>query len=172
MDRTDFIERLSGALLRGIELVQLRSKTMAPQAYADLAGVALELCHRHGARMIANAPDHFAQSIETDGLHLSSAKLMQCTVRPLPTDKLLAAACHSLEQLLHAQKIGVDLVTLSPVLATITHPDATPMGWERFAELTSQVRIPVYALGGMKTNHVAVARSHGARGIAAISSLW
>jgi thiamine-phosphate pyrophosphorylase len=171
-DLTEFIARLSAVLLAGMKLVQLRSKTLGADAYGALANEALRACRTHGAHLILNSPNLDQGNSGADGLHLSSARLMQCTMRPLPSTRLVSAACHSLDQLLHAQNVGVDFVTLSPVLATTSHPDAQPIGWERFAELVSHVTIPVYALGGMTRSHVPSARSHGACGIAAISGLW
>jgi thiamine-phosphate pyrophosphorylase len=85
---------------------------------------------------------------------------------------LLSAACHNREQLLHADRIGADLVTLSPVLPTASHPEATPLGWEGFAELVRAAQVPVYALGGMETQHLPRAKEAGAQGIAAIRGLW
>ncbi len=171
-DFTEFMARLSIALLAGIELVQLRAKVLGAQAYVRLAAEALRICHMHDARLILNGPSFELNNKLADGMHLSSARLMTCATRPLPSSKQLSAACHTLDELLHAQNIGVDFVTLSPVLATTSHPDAEPIGWARFAELTSHVKVPVYALGGMTRSHVPIAQSHGACGIAAISGLW
>jgi 8-oxo-dGTP diphosphatase len=80
----------------------------------------------------------------------------------------LAASCHTLEQLHHAESIGVDFVVLAPVLATQTHPGAASLGWEQFADLVAQVNVPVYALGGMTKSCLMAARQNGGQGIAAI----
>jgi 8-oxo-dGTP diphosphatase len=106
-------------------------------------------------------------SVEVDGIHLTSRDLMALTTRP-ENIKWLAASCHNLEQLRHAQNIGVDFVVLAPVLATQTHPDAATLGWEQFAELVAEVNLPVYALGGMTTSSLITARQCGGQGIAAI----
>ena len=87
-------------------------------------------------------------------------------------DKLVSVACHNEEQLIQAQKIEVDFVTLSPVLPTNTHPEINPMGWEKFSALCKSTDIPVYALGGMDKKMLNLALFHGAQGIAAISALW
>src|SRR5690625_5628807 len=68
--------------------------------------------------------------------------------------------------------MGVDYVTLSPVEPTASHPDAEPLGWPRFAELVELARVPVYALGGMSSAHIAQARSVGAQGIAGMRFGW
>jgi len=61
---------------------------------------------------------------------------------------------------------------LSPVRPTASHPDATPLGWSRFAELVDPVPLPVYALGGLRLEDLDDAIHHGAQGIAAIRGLW
>lgn len=68
--------------------------------------------------------------------------------------------------------MAVDFVTLSPVLRTRTHPDADPLGWERFTELAQRARVPVFALGGMHPDMLDQAKRAGAWGVAAISATW
>lgn len=84
----------------------------------------------------------------------------------------MIASCHNLDELRIAQVLGCDAAVLGPVLPTASHPDAPGIGWERFVELREQVALPIYALGGMATGDIALARSHGAQGIAAIRGLW
>jgi thiamine-phosphate pyrophosphorylase len=167
-----FLSRFQHALASGIKLVQLRAKTLDANAYVALAGEAAKLCREHGARLILNGPVDDPRVVDADGLHLDSAQLMACEKRTLPPSLLLSAACHSHEQLLQAEHIGADLVTLSPVLPTTSHPGAPVLGWRRFAKLVSDVHVPVYALGGMTRDHSVTARGLGAHGIAAISALW
>jgi thiamine monophosphate synthase len=66
----------------------------------------------------------------------------------------------------------VDFAVLSPVLPTASHPGAPGLGWARFAELACDRPFPVYALGGMRPEMLAEARSHGAHGIASLSGIW
>jgi thiamine-phosphate pyrophosphorylase len=167
-----FLESLSNSLATGVKLVQLRAKEMDESSYADLACKVLQVCRRHGAQLILNGPVPDPQHIDADGLHLTSAQLKACSGRPVASGKLLPAACHTPEELLHAERIGVDFVTLSPVLATRSHPEAEPVGWERFEQLARAVSIPVFALGGMTRADVPLAKARGAHGVAAIHALW
>ncbi|AHI67235.1 thiamine monophosphate synthase/TENI family protein [Burkholderia thailandensis USAMRU Malaysia  len=173
-DLAAFLDRLSAALATGLKLVQLRVKTLDAPAYAALAADALARCRAQCARMIVNGPigAEAALALGASGVHLGSIALRAATARPIASDGLLSAACHSLDELLHAQRIGADLATLSPVLPTLTHPGAPTLGWARFAEYAAQTRVPVYALGGMTRAHLATARAHHAHGIASIRGLW
>ncbi|WJF91847.1 thiamine phosphate synthase [Paraburkholderia bonniea] len=170
-----FLERLSTALLRGIKLVQLRAKTMTPEAYALLAHAVAQRCHAHHANLILNGPalSHATlDSIGADGIHLGSRQLMAASARPRPLMRWVSAACHTPAELRHAEHLGLDFVTLSPVRPTATHPEAPALGWEAFATMASAARLPVFALGGMTPAHLTQAQSCGAHGIAAIRGLW
>ena len=69
-----------------------------------------------------------------------------------------------------AQRLGLDYAFLSPVRETASHPDVEPLGWERFASWVDGVNIPVYALGGMRTEDLQAAREFGGQGIAGIGA--
>ena len=102
------------------------------------------------------------------GVHLKAAQLHELRERPLPHDAWVGASCHGAEELERAAELGVDFATLSPVCATASHPDAKPVGWERFAQLVADARLPVYALGGVGPDDLERARIAGAQGVAGI----
>lgn len=62
---------------------------------------------------------------------------------------LRSASAHNLRELKAAERAGADLVFLSPVFATRSHPGAKPLGPRRFALIAHQAKVPVIALGGM-----------------------
>ena len=167
-----FIAQLEQSLDAGVRLVQLRAKTLSEPHYLALAEAVLACCHKHGARLLLNAPASVALALRADGVHLTSTRLMACHMRPLPSTMLVSVACHDAQQVLHANRMGADLITVSPVLPTATHTEAAPLGWPRFAALAALTEIPVYALGGMNPQHLVQACAAGAHGIAAIRSLW
>lgn len=167
-----FLLQLTATLRSGIQLVQLRAKHLERHDHLNIARRALALCREHGATLLLNGPIEMALEIGCDGVHLSSQALMLLKERPACEEMLLSAACHSAEQLAQAGQIGVDFVTLSPVLQTRTHPHTTPLGWEQFGQLVAGSRIPVFALGGMSPKLLEQARKAGAWGVAAISATW
>ncbi|HMC92480.1 MAG TPA: thiamine phosphate synthase [Allosphingosinicella sp.] len=62
---------------------------------------------------------------------------------------LRTASAHSLGEIRRAERRGADLIFLSPVFATRSHPEDTALGPARFASLARRTRLPVIALGGM-----------------------
>jgi thiamine-phosphate pyrophosphorylase len=62
---------------------------------------------------------------------------------------LHSASVHDLREIRAAEREGADLLFLSPVFATRSHPGAHSLGRLRFALLARQTQLPVIALGGM-----------------------
>ena len=93
---------------------------------------------------------------------------MQLQKGDLKIGQRYIAACHDIVSAQHAQQIGCEAILLSPVLATTTHQDATPLGWEKFQQIAEFVDIPVFALGGLTQHDFATAEQHHAYGIAGV----
>jgi len=163
---------LAEALAQGIRLVQLRAPSLADSDYAALAQRAIALCRSHEARLLLNAAPELAVQLGADGVHLNRHRLAACSHRPIPRELLCAVSCHDAAALRKAQAIGADFAVLSPVQATLSHPEAQPLGWQRFEEQVWDTPLPVYALGGVGPADLKQAFAARAQGIAAIRSLW
>ncbi len=85
---------------------------------------------------------------------------------------ILSAACHNEAEIAQAVEWGAQMATLSPVRATPTHPDAQPLGWDRFRALAEEQPLVFYALGGVTPQDLDTARHHGAFGVAGIRAFW
>lgn len=101
-------------------------------------------------------------------VHLKQSQLMNLHKGDLTVSVRYIAACHDAVSLKQAQQIGCDAVFISPVKPTTTHPEAVPLGWERFSDLAQNSQIPVFALGGVHPEDLATAQQHGAYGLAGI----
>lgn len=168
----NFLHILTSHMKNGMTLIQLRAKNLSENNYIEIAKNALKQSKKYQSKLILNTSIEICKQLDADGIHLMSGKLMTLSERPLSIDKLVSAACHNEEDLIQAKQVGVDFVTLSPVLPTKTHPEVHPMGWEKFSQLCKKIDIPVYALGGMNKEMLNLALSHGAYGIAGISGFW
>ncbi len=167
-----FLQRLEQALRQGIRLVQLRAKPLSESCLLDLYRQAHDLARNYQAMVLLNGSPEQARSVDADGLHLDSRRLLSLKHRPLGRDRWVAASCHNATELEQAQRLEIDFVVIAPVAMTTTHPQAVPLGWNRFQNLTEQASMPIYALGGMKPTDMPQAWACGAQGIAAIRSLW
>lgn len=170
-DTTRFLRELDAALSQGYRLVQLRAKTWQEKPLKALLTLASALCKKHKAQLLINGQLGLAHDFDV-GLHLTSEQMMGLQARPLAARLPVSASCHNLEQLKHAQALGLDFVLLGSVNKTKSHPNIEPMGWDAWQDLRAEVSLPIFAIGGLSPNDVGIARQHGAQGVAGISAFW
>ncbi len=159
--------KLKKILVKDIKLIQARLKTLPPEQVELFLNQAQVLCKEQDAILLLNSAIPQLNRFNCGGIHLTSADLLACERRPLRA-QWVAASCHNLNELWHAQNIGADFAVLAPVLPTPTHPEARVLGWKNFSRLAGQINLPVYALGGMTLHDLPAAQQAGAQGIAAI----
>ena len=170
-----FFEYLAHALQNGLMMIQVREKQLSVEAYQKFAQRVIALALPYQAKVFLNshcvkADLNLVSQLNASGVHFTGENLMQLQQRP--ANMLCGASCHGARQLVHAAKLGLDYVTLSPVMATRSHDDVLPLGWEAFTDLIESYALPVYALGGMQTSNLHQARMHGAHGVAMQRSIW
>lgn len=95
-----------------------------------------------------------------DGIHNGRSQAQRPGLR--------TAAAHNLREIRLAERRGADLLFLSPVFPTRSHPEAKTLGRRRFSLLARQTRLPSIALGGM--NEKRARGLAGAYGWAAIDA--
>lgn len=174
MGKPQFMRALARALDDGLQLIQIREKQLSQYAFSMFTEEVLALCAPYQAKVIVNGDITLATQLGAHGVHLTSHGLMQLAQNPAqkPEHFLVSASCHTPLELKQAEILGLDFVVLSPVLSTLSHPDATPLGWETFAHWIQHYELPVYALGGMLPEHLSTALEYGARGIAMQRGVW
>ncbi|MHB0982120.1 MAG: Nudix family hydrolase [Thiobacillus sp.] len=165
-----FLARLDIALANGLRLIQLRDKTLPEYARLGLARETVRRAHRYGARVLVNGDPALARAAGADGVHLDSTAAAKLTARP--DCGWVGVSCHDAAELAHAAAIEADFALLSPVLPTLTHPGAATLGWDTFSTLAAASPIPVYGLGGLGRDDVALAQSRGAHGVALLRGAW
>ena len=170
-DPTAWRRSLHRALEAGIARVQLRVRSLAPAAAAALAREVARDCGQAGVELLLNRDITLAAELGV-GVHLGSEQLAGLAGRPLPPGQAVGASCHDLAGLRQAVALGCDFAVLGPLQATASHPGAPTLGWDGFVALREQVALPISAIGGLTPADLAIARGHGAQGIAAIGGLW
>ena len=171
--KEDFQKILRASLSNGSRLVQLRCKQICNASeYAELACIAKSICDEFGSVLILNTTVKNFNRTQADGLNLNSQTIFQYTSRPIPRSVLLSVSCHNEAEIKQATLLEADIVLLSPVKETVSHPGVKGIGWEKFNTLVKNIQCPVYALGGMNTSDKNASKEAGAQGIAAISSFW
>ena len=159
--------KFNNKMTQDIELIQLRSKTTLDNVFISELH---EECKHNNVKLLLNTVDKSFNESYCDGWHLTTGEMLTLNKRPCDENKLLGASTHNLKEALQAQELGADFVVISPVQATQTHPDTTPIGWETAEEVVKKLNIPVYFLGGMTINDLNKTLKLGAQGIAGVSA--
>ncbi len=119
--------------------------------------------------------------------HLTQTTLMQCfdkdgsstaLTQSLSKDYPLIVSCHDIASITAANQLasmriqqGLPPVIgafVSPVLATQTHPDDAPLGWEAWSALAELADMPVVGLGGLEPALLNQALQYGGISVAGI----
>lgn len=165
-----FIASAERALAQGLRLIELREKDWPVARRDALAARLLPIAARHEARVLLNGSIDDARRGGFAGVHWTAAALGAATTRP--RDLMVAASCHSRDELARAADLDVDFALLGPVHATPTHRGASPLGWSGFARHVGGTRVPVYAIGGLSGEDLDIAIEHGAHGVALRRFAW
>lgn len=158
------LARLEHALTRGLRLVQIRDKALAPEQRRHFAQAACEKIRAAGAIALINGDADLAQALEA-GLHLSSQQLAEAPHRP-EGFHWVGASCHTRAELEKAMALELDYAVVGPTLATPTHPEAQGLGWDSLQDLIQGASIPVFAIGGMQPALLELAMARGCHGFA------
>lgn len=144
--------------------VIVRHHGLEPGERRAIAARIRRIARRRGLVMVMAGAEGLARRVKADGFHLRSAHIGAGRL-------IRTAAAHSLPELVAARRTRADLVLLSPVFATHSHPGAKPLGRVRFGLLARRAGSPVIALGGMTARRAKSLEAFGVYGWAAIGAL-
>jgi 8-oxo-dGTP diphosphatase len=162
MGGVGWVEAMQLAVFEDVKLIQLREKQLNRLRFQHLLERLMTRVAPAGAKVVVNSD--CGMWPQSDGAHLTSAALTAASARP--AGEIVGASCHDAEELAKAAALGLDYAVLGPVMPTASHPGAKLLGWEGFAALVRDCPIPVYAIGGLTRADLAIARQHGAQGVA------
>ncbi len=167
------IKVVEEALDAGLKWLQLREKDLDGRELLRLARELRALTKSYGAGLIINDRVDVALLVDADGVHLGQNSFSPRQVRHLTGDeRLIGVSTHSLKEALVAEKEGADFITLGPVYFTQSKAGyGDPVGLDTLKEVTEKVKVPVFAIGGIKADRVGEIRSAGAKGAALIGEV-
>ena len=117
------------------------------------------------AMLLLAGPPSLALSWGADGSHGFHPD------RKSPRHLIKSVSAHNAKEMLQAANFGADLIFLSPVFSTRSHPGSRCLGILRLAQLARLTSLPVVALGGMTEERARRTSAAGAYGWAAIDAL-
>jgi len=161
------------AVRAGVDIVQVREKDLTSRELITLLEEAWSATREpgmRGARVVVNDRVDVALAGGADGAHLAAHSMPAQVVRRfVPRAFLIGVSCHSLGEAMAAESGGADYLVLGPVFETPSKLGyGAPLGLEKLRDITSRIRIPVLALGGITVERTRPCLEAGASGIAGI----
>ncbi len=161
------------ALGAGVDLVQIREKDLTGRELMALVEEALGATRRPGrvdTAVVVNDRVDVALAAGAAGVHLGAHSMPAQVVRRFaPRPFVIGVSCHSLGEAMAAESGGADYVVLGPVFETPSKLGyGPPLGLEKLRDVTSRLRMPVLALGGITVERIRPCLDAGASGIAGI----
>ncbi|MCA1749498.1 MAG: thiamine phosphate synthase [Parasphingopyxis sp.] len=146
----------SGVVVRHYSLARAERRTLIDRVR--------EIARPRGLVLIVAGPPDLATACGADGFHERSERIG-------PPELLRTMSAHDAAEIETAERVGADLVFVSPVFATRSHTEAPALGRAKFTSLVGQTDLPVVALGGMDAERAHSLAGTGMHGWAAIGAL-
>ena len=169
--REDFLTRIKRIAACHPAGIILREKDRNPEEYKELAAAVMEICEQHGVRCILHSFPDVAISLQADAIHLPLYLLRAMPQEQKAHFKVLGASCHSVEDALEAQALGCTYITAGHVFETDCKKGLPGRGLEFLRSVCAAVDIPVYGIGGIDADNIALVRNAGTNGACLMSSL-
>ena len=180
--RRDLLAKVAEAARACVDYIQLREKDLSTRELEMLAREVVAIVRQNSSltRLLVNSRTDVALAAGADGVHLRGDDVVPREVRqvleagglqrlkPLTTDHfLVAASCHSKEDVIRADSEGADFAVFAPVFEKNQAPGTQPAGLAALHE-ACRAKIPVLALGGVTMENAASCLDAGAAGVAGI----
>jgi len=144
-------------------MIVYRDKSSASRHDADFVKAAKVFDFE---KILIHGDHELASAAGADGVHLSSLQLNRIADAKA-MNLFVVVSTHTIEELKSAESLGADMATFSPIFHTPNK--GSPVGLEMLKSATSQVNIPVLALGGILTQEqISACEIAGASGFASI----
>ncbi|WP_255343746.1 thiamine phosphate synthase [Geomicrobium sp. JCM 19039] len=169
----EMLEVMEEVLLGGASALQLRDKS-SPKYDLIQKGKALKrLANRFGVPFFMNDHLDVALAVDADGVHFGQGDFPLIEARKLlGNQKIIGISTHSIEQAQEAERNGANYIGVGPVFQTNTKTDAErAIGVSGFQEISSSVRIPTVAIGGINEQNASDIIRAGAKQLAVISGV-
>lgn len=167
------LELAEQVLASGVSVIQYRDKTISVEEYKRIA---LEMAYfkiHNKFKWILNHHIQLVEIVGADGIHLTSKSVSVNEARKiLGKDKIIGVSVHSIEEGLSAEKNGADYLTFGSIYPTHSKTgDYVIQGIDKLKTLTSQVTIPVFAVGGINTTNLSEVKATETAGFSVLGSL-
>lgn len=155
-----------------VSIIQLRDKQICDRDLVERARILRELSASTSTLFIMNDRADLAMLSGADGLHIGQEELTVKQARQiLGPQPLIGVSTHSLAQARQAVADGADYLGIGPTFPSETKSFPELAGLDYVREVTQEIRLPAYAIGGITCDNLPQVLSAGARRVAVASAI-
>ncbi|MFD6138773.1 thiamine phosphate synthase [Promicromonospora sp. NPDC060271] len=173
-DTNDLEPFLHAALEGGVDVVQLRDKSLEAARELELQALVARVAAEHGALWAVNDRADVARLTGAPVVHMGQGDLPSDAVRTLLGDgPVLGRSTHSLDQALAAEADArVDYFCVGPVWATPTKPGRAAVGLDLVRDVAAkEPATPWFAIGGVDDARLDQVLDAGARRVVVVRAI-
>ncbi|MCM8536921.1 MAG: thiamine phosphate synthase [Lentisphaeraceae bacterium] len=156
----------------GIDIIQFRAKDLDYSSYCSWVERVKNKVDFNDVLTFSN--DHIAafKDLDLDGVHVGADDTPVDQARQvLGAECLIGATARTLERALLADVQGADYLGVGTVFTTTTKQGLTAKGPDFIRNVQDQVKIPVYAIGGISSQNASELQNVGIDKVAIASNL-
>ena len=155
----------------GVDLIQLRDKKGSAKEILQFSRLLLNVLSDKIPFIINDRVD-LAIASRAAGVHLGQNDMPLAIARKIMGKKaVIGASCQTFEHAQEAVNAGADYIGFGSVFKTLTKPEREPMDLRLLVQVVRKIRIPVFAIGGINQERVAVLHAVGTERIAVCRSV-
>jgi thiamine-phosphate pyrophosphorylase len=167
------LEWLRAALRGGVDIVQLRDRSLSDAGLVNAAAAFRAAADEAGALFILNDRPDLVAACGADGVHVGQDDATPAAARAVVgTDRIVGRSTHAPAQADAAQAdADVDYLAVGPVHETPTKPGRPAAGLEYVGYAARTVTKPWFAIGGLDAGNVDEVLRRGAQRIVVVRAI-
>jgi thiamine-phosphate pyrophosphorylase len=164
--RADFANYLQSAIEGGVDVVQVRERSVPDARLLELLGVAREITARYGVPLGVNDRPDLAVLAGADFVHVGQEDIPVAEARRFGLP--VGLSTHAPREIDDAVS---DYIAVGPVYATPTKEGRPAVGLDLVRYAAANARLPWFAIGGIDATNVAEVVEAGATRIAVVRAI-
>ena len=169
--KEDFLKRIEKIASENPTGIVLREKDLTEKEYKDLAAKVIEICNRYNTPCILHNFTKVAIELNHPYLHLPLHILDNISAEDRRKFKVLGASCHSIDDAVRAENLGCTYIIAGHIFDTDCKKGLPGRGLDFLKNVCQRVKIPVYAIGGIRSENIKAVKNAGAKGVCVMSGV-
>ncbi len=160
------------SITHGVDIIQVREKEMNDRQLIEHGLRVREWTAETGVLLIMNDRPDIASAVGADGVHLGQDDMTVSQARKIMgTKSIIGLSTHTIEQARQAVIDGADYIGVGPTFPSKTKQFDEFAGLDFIKQVSEEIRIPWFAIGGIDQENLNQVMESGADRIAVSSAI-